>query len=769
MLLLLTGSAVIGQPIITDFSPKVGTPGDVITVNGTGFTSPGLTVLFWNGVSAQINFVSSDRLMTVSVPSGTATGPMSIQQGSGTPSYTASDFTAIGLGPYIADASPGYGAVNDLITISGVHLTNLTAVKFNGTASTSASVNAAGNLVTARVPAGASSGVISVSTIYGTSNSPASFTVLGPGPFITGFSPLIGNAGTTVLIDGVHFTGATNATFNGKPGVNFAVQSDTLIRVDTPANVSTGPLVVNSALGKWITTSNFFVPPGITGFSPTAGRTGTNIVINGANFVGAMSVSFNGVAAPNSLVLSNSTIVAAVPTNAITGLIRVTTPAGSSFSSSNFVVQPVVSGFSPNFGPTNTAVTITGANLNVGTPVVRFNGIATAAPTGVTFGQLTALVPSGATTGPISVTTIDGSYTNSGTFYLPAAITSFSPTNAAAGTRVTIRGQNFIGASAVSFNGTAAPDFVVTNGTTLGATVPPGVVTGPLSLTTPAGTALSSALFYGAPVITNFIPTHGLPGATVKINGVSFLGATSVTFGGINASFSVSNNGQVSAIVPNGAQTGPITVVAPGGTNISAGSFLLDYTSDLSVTVSATPNPVTIGSNLLYTITVFNNGPYPAKNVSLTNLLPATVSLQSVVASPGWGLATNGNMIMGAVSNLLNDGTAAVLINVIPQSIGNIVDTASVGSDYPDPAPFNNTSTATTTVEPPALLSIFLLTNQVKITWPLGLNGYVLQSKDLLATNSYWSNVAATSMITGNLQFVTETNSGAATFYRLRK
>jgi hypothetical protein len=72
-------------------------------------------------------------------------------------------------------------------------------------------------------------------------------------------------------------------------------------------------------------------------------------------------------------------------------------------------------------------------------------------------------------------------------------------------------------------------------------------------------------------------------------------------------------------------------------------------------------------------------------------------------------------------------------------------------------------------VEPPALLSIFLLTNQVKITWPLGLNGYVLQSKDLLATNGYWSNVAATSMITGNLQFVTETNSGAATFYRLRK
>src|SRR5262249_13699207 len=146
----------------------------------------------------------------------------------------------------------------------------------------------------------------------------------------------------------------------------------------------------------------------------------------------------------------------------------------SSFSSSNFIVQPVVYGFSPNFGPPGTAVTITGANLTNGTPVVRFNGVAAAAPTGVTFGQLTAMVPSGATTGLISVPTSDGSYTNTSLFYLPASISSFSPSNAPTGTRVTIQGQNFIGASAVSFNGTVAPDFAVTNSTTLGVTVPPG-------------------------------------------------------------------------------------------------------------------------------------------------------------------------------------------------------------------------------------------------------------------------------------------------------
>jgi uncharacterized repeat protein (TIGR01451 family) len=659
--------------------------------------------------------------------------------------------------------------VNDLITINGVHLTNLLAVQFNGTNSTSINVNAAGNQVTARVPFGATNGFISVSTIYGTSNSPTTFTVLGPGPFISDFSPVIGNAGTKVLIDGVHFTGATNATFNGTPGLNFAVQSDTLIRVDTPTGVSSGPLAVNSALGTWVTTSNFFVPPSITGFSPGAGRTGTNVVINGANFAGATAVSFNGLGTTNYLVLSNSTIVATVPTNATTGLIRVIAPAGSSFSGSNFVVQPLVSGFSPNFGPPGTSVTISGANLNVGTPVVRFNGVAAAAPTGVTFGQLTALVPAGATTGPISVTTTDGSYTNESAFYLPASITSFSPTNAAPGARVTIHGQNLIDASAVSFNGTAASDFTVTNTTTLGVTVPPTVMTGPITVTTPAGSVSSTALFYGAPVITNFTPTHGLPGATVTINGVSFLGATAVSFASLNASFSVSNNGKISAIVPNGAQSGPITVVAPGGTNTSTGSFLLDYTSDLQVGVTASPNPVAIGSNLLYTVSIINNGPYPAQNVSLTNTLPATVSVQSVVASPGWNLATNGNTLIGGVSNLVNGANAALLITVVPQATGNIVDTATVGSDTPDPLPENNTFTLTTTVEPLALLSISLLTNQVKIAWPLGLTGYVLQAKEVLATNNSWSNVTATSIISGNLQFITETNSAAARFYRLRK
>src|SRR5215472_8023138 len=73
LLLLLTGPVVFGQPIITDFSPKVGSPGDVITLHGTGFTSPGLSVQFWNGVPVINGFINSDLLITVTLHSTATT------------------------------------------------------------------------------------------------------------------------------------------------------------------------------------------------------------------------------------------------------------------------------------------------------------------------------------------------------------------------------------------------------------------------------------------------------------------------------------------------------------------------------------------------------------------------------------------------------------------------------------------------------------------------------------------------------------------------
>jgi hypothetical protein len=59
---------------------------------------------------------------------------------------------------------------------------------------------------------------------------------------------------------------------------------------------------------------------------------------------------------------------------------------------------------------------------------------------------------------------------------------------------VTITGTGFEPATAVTFNGTAAP-FVVDSATQITAKTAAGTTTGPVSVTTPSGTAVSSVSF----------------------------------------------------------------------------------------------------------------------------------------------------------------------------------------------------------------------------------------------------------------------------------
>jgi uncharacterized repeat protein (TIGR01451 family) len=756
-------------PTISGFNPYVGAPGDQIQIAGSGFSAGNFTVAFGNppGVPVTAGSILSDTTLMVTVPNGATTGPISIQQDPNTPFYTSSNFLVIGSGPYISGFFPPYGQVNDTVSVLGVHFANTISVSFGGIA-TQFSVSSDGTHISTRVPLGATNGPITVSTINGTSNSVDSFTVVGPGPYISGFSPSSGDVGTTVQIAGLHFTGLTNVTFNGQPGVIVTATSDTYIQVQAPPGLLTGPIAVNSPLGSAVTTSNFFGKPTIAAVTPNFGRANTNVAIFGTNFLGATAVLFNGVLSANFTVVDNSNLTAAVPAGATTGLIRVFVPGSSTFSPTNFVVQPTVSGFSPAFGPVGSSITITGANLNAGTPVVRFNGVQASTPTGVTFSQLIAQVPAGATTGPISITTADGADTSANLFYLPGSISNFTPTNSAPGNRITLTGQNFSGASAVSFNGTAAAGFTVTNNTSIGATVPNNVVTGPISVTTPAGAFQSIGLFYGAPAITSFTPTHGLPGTNVIIRGVNFLGG-SVRFNGIGAAIVSLNNTQVVATVPSGAVSGPITVSGPAGTNTSVSNFTLDYFSNLQVAITNSPSIVTVGSNLLYTISIINAGPYAAPNMGFTNILPANATLVSATSSFPWVLQTNGNVLIGTTTNFGNGNASSLTLLVTPLVAGNITDTISVGSDNPDPSPVDNTASISTTVEPLALLAIGLLADQVKISWPAALTNYTLQFEDGFTPGQQWLAVTNPPTISGESKFVIETNSSPARFYRLRR
>ena len=60
-------------------------------------------------------------------------------------------------------------------------------------------------------------------------------------------------------------------------------------------------------------------------------------------------------------------------------------------------------------------------------------------------------------------------------------------------------------------------------------------------------------------------------------------------------------------------------------------------TADLSITKTASPDPVTTGDDLTYTVTVTNNGPDPATSVTVTDNLPAETTFVSC-SSTGAGV-----------------------------------------------------------------------------------------------------------------------------------
>ena len=91
----------------------------------------------------------------------------------------------------------------------------------------------------------------------------------------------------------------------------------------------------------------------------------------------------------------------------------------------------------------------------------------------------------------------------------------------------------------------------------------------------PSGTVwtLDAGLAAPASLVAGFTPASGVNGAKVLIRGNHFIGTTTVTFNGVNATFKVLNKNFISATVPSGAVSGTIAVTNAGGTSVSAGSF----------------------------------------------------------------------------------------------------------------------------------------------------------------------------------------------------
>lgn len=124
--------------------------------------------------------------------------------------------------------------------------------------------------------------------------------------------------------------------------------------------------------------------------------------------------------------------------------------------------------------------------------------------------------------------------------------------------------------------------------------------------------------------------------------------------------------------------------------------------ADLAVTKTDTPDPVTEGGNVTYTIVVTNNGPGAASNVALSDTLDELVAFVSSTSSQGTCSEDSGTVSCD-IGGLANGASATVTVVVTTPDVMEplqITNQASVSGTEPDPVSSNDSATEQTTVVP---------------------------------------------------------------------
>ena len=566
--------------------------------------------------------------------------------------------------PTISSIDPDNGMPGTEIKISGTGFgvdIDKVSVTINGVPAVVKSVTETQIVVV--IPEDAGSGPVKI-TVNGV-------TVTGPSLTfrdklsIKDIQPKEGPAGTIVAIIGKGFsTKAADdiVTFNGKTAILKSVKKDTLY-AEVPFQAGDG--AVGLVVGNQLVTGPFFdftesTGLTITAVNPTTGVAATEVTIFGSQFganVAQNIVKFNGVAATVTRA-TTAQLRAIVPAGATSGSISVEV-AGQRVTGPFFTVFGI-SQLDPAVGTPGTVVTINGDAFSLvpSGNTVLFNG-AFATVTSASARQLLVVVPLGATTGTVTVKVDNLVATGPAFTVSPSAISDISPNRGFPDSDVIINGQGFDTQNAplVKFNGLGA-DVKKLSSTQIKVTVPTTATTGYV-------TVEYSARLLSGPIFTviqtnvaSIQPSSGPPGTTVTINGTGFntdVGHVVLKFNGVPADIQSITETQIIAIVPQGAQTGNISVKY-GKREIYGPVFTVQQLSLASVAPASGPVGTTVtltgtgfDATLAGTLVTFNG-------VSAT--VVSATSTDIIVTVPA--LATSGDLVLTVNGFQMNGGIFTV-------------------------------------------------------------------------------------------------------------
>ncbi|MBN8886231.1 MAG: IPT/TIG domain-containing protein, partial [Rudaea sp.] len=530
-------------PVLNSINPKTGPPGTSVTIGGSGFGATQRSASI--GSSALSVGSWSDTTIVATIPQNAASAKLTVQTADG-PVSSADTFTVTDPVPTVTGFDPTSGEVDKLVTITGTNFsvaTNTNTVKFNGVPATTVTPVSATQL-TARVPAGASTGPISVQVASATGASSSAFTVP-----------------------------ALAAKF---------------VSQNVPATMTAGQKYPNVA----ITMQN------IGSSTWRAGQTIQLASTNGLDWGVGGKVSLSADTAPGQNATFQLTVTAPETPGPYAFLWQMQQDGGAAFgltSLQNINVTPVplvvywIDGAGDTAG---SKIILTGAGFSstAADNAVTFTGNAARADVSevnATKTQLTVTVPYPVTYGPITVKVGSQTVTTAGNFSPRPKITGFAPAGGGPGTRVTISGTNFYPVSDTVMLGDLRVPVMSWNETTIEVQIVRDVQSGPFTVTTSSrlsATSLQNFNYVAPPptplTITRVSPKRGSFLSFITIEGTGFsrvFGRNQVTFAGgapvDDAKVEFVDSKTLRVPVPLAAVTGPITVKVDAQTAVSPQDF----------------------------------------------------------------------------------------------------------------------------------------------------------------------------------------------------
>jgi uncharacterized repeat protein (TIGR01451 family) len=204
---------------------------------------------------------------------------------------------------------------------------------------------------------------------------------------------------------------------------------------------------------------------------------------------------------------------------------------------------------------------------------------------------------------------------------------------------------------------------------------------------------------------TSFVSADN--GGTLSSGTVTWNLGTIASGASVNMTLVVAIDPGRTADLSNTAEIDSSTEDPTPGNNSDTETTDVDTSADVSIVKTDSVDPVAVGDQLVYTLTVENDGPSSAEDVEVTDPIPAGVSVNSISPSTG-SCAEAAGTVTCDLGTLAPGETVTITITTTPgvPSGSTLSNTATVTSSTSDPTPGNDEDAEDTDVASPADLAI---------------------------------------------------------------